>query len=146
MHAHIYILFWKLNWNEKQEKEIFTWATCYYWSVWAIVVLVNEVVAITDKEWRDQAALTLPASMNWTDMMTEIDLTEYQNGSESEKNDSIKNELKEWIVCHFFLYLPILCPPLPAQINPKAITWGQARWVSVVGVWSHGRGMKRTNE
>ena len=109
-----------------------------YWPAWARMVLVREMVASIDlKKWVEQAALALWAHMNLTDMMTEIDLAKSKNGSESQKNDSIKNELKnEVIVCHFFLHLPILCPPLPAQIDPKTITWGPCK----VGV--HGRGVK----
>lgn len=58
-------------------------------------------MAITDKEWAEQAALALLANMNLTDMMSEINLVRKkeinlapnQNGSEYQKNDSIKNEL-----------------------------------------------------
>lgn len=97
-------------------------------------------MVIVDKDWAERAALALPAHMNLTGLMIEIDLAKNRKGNESQKSNSIKNELKkkkELMVCHFFLYFPILFPPLPTQISPKAITWGPASLVSVVGLWNH---------
>lgn len=62
-----------------------------YWPEWAIMFLEEEMIIVIDKEWPKQAALGLLANINLTDMMTEIDLSKNENGSESQKNYIIKN-------------------------------------------------------
>ena len=66
------------------------------------LVLIEEMVATTGKEWAERQLGLFWQKINITDMMSEINLvkkkkrtisTIKQNGSESQKNDSIKNEL-----------------------------------------------------
>lgn len=66
-----------------------------YWPAWAVAILVEETVVIVDKDWAERAALALPAHMNLTGLMIEIDLAKNRKGNESQKSNSIKNELKK---------------------------------------------------
>lgn len=52
-------------------------------------------MVIVDKDWAERAALALPAHMNLTGLMIEIDLAKNRKGNESQKSNSIKNELKK---------------------------------------------------
>ena len=50
------------------------------------LVLVEEMVAITDKEWAERAALALLANMNLTDMMSEINLVKKKKKKKRNKS------------------------------------------------------------
>lgn len=71
-------------------------------------------MVIIDKDWAERAALALPAHMNLTGLMIEIDLAKNRKGNESQKSNSIKNELKKKKRINGLPLLPLLSHSFPS--------------------------------